>query len=129
MNKEIDAIEEGYIGSTDFAEVTTHNLSETDVSIKPEIGAIQNKRVFYSRMPTIGVLMVCAALGSYFTYQLMSNQEGNAFESDVGTVLVPQCKCWIFCLSEKPGFLQLCLVFRNCFRDHCCHETEREKRR
>jgi hypothetical protein len=92
MNKDLDAIEEGSVGSTDLAEFKTHDLSETEVSIKPEIGAIENKRVFYSRILTVGVLMVCAALSGYFTYQLTSNQEEKTFESDVSTVLVPQCK-------------------------------------
>jgi hypothetical protein len=99
MNKDLDAIEEGSVSSSGFAESTTHNCSETaEVSIKPEIGAAENKHVFYSRILTVGVLMVCAALGGYFTYQLTSNQEEDTFESDVSTVIVQQCKCWIFCV-------------------------------
>jgi hypothetical protein len=90
MSKELDAVEEGSVlsSSRSFAESTTHNLSEAaEVPIKPEIGGIENKRVFYSRILTVGVLMVCAALGAYFTYQITSNDEENAFENGVSTIV------------------------------------------
>ena len=79
---EMEKLPEG--DEDDFSATTEdESPSQEEKPKKPEIGAEENQKVFYSRILVCVVLLGCAAIAAALTYVVTKNEEKDNFERDV----------------------------------------------